>query len=222
MRISHRYRFVFLAYPRTASSSIRTMLDPYSDVSGVHLRKTSADFPFHHHMTARELKAVFDRKSWHWAAYDRFCLVRSPFTRLPSLFLRRTEPGRLADPQANPLSNRVSWLLSKIPTRTAFLLYVATRSTSKGVAMDLPAFTQTSRGEPLLSRVIRFENLAEELPEFLASIGIASPKDGIPFLNAATSTPNYRDLYSPATLRLVYRRYQRTIDRFGYSPPAGL
>ena len=46
MRISHRYRFVFLAYPRTASRSVREVLDPYSDIHGVHPTRTRREHPF--------------------------------------------------------------------------------------------------------------------------------------------------------------------------------
>ncbi len=218
MRISHTHRFVFLAYPRAASSSIRRLLDPYSDLAGVRRSETTAENPFHHHMNAREAHRAFTALGWDWEAYSRFCVVRNPYARLVSLFRRRTEV-ELGSSRLPPISGALSALFAALPLRAGFLLYVLTRLPGRGVAQDLPAFTEDGRGRPLVSDVLRFEALEMDLPPLLGRLGIDLDQGALPRLNASAPGPAISAYYLPLTRRLVRRKYRPTIERFGYGPP---
>ena len=86
MRISHKKKFIFLANPRSASTSIRKILDPYSDISSKLISEVDQNFPFYHHITALELKNIFEKKGWDWDSYTKFCIIRNPYERIVSLY----------------------------------------------------------------------------------------------------------------------------------------
>jgi len=86
MRISHRYKFVFLSHARTGSQTVRRLLDPFSDVTSVHYSQTDETNPFYNHISALELKNEFDRRCWDWSAYRKFCFTRNPWERVVSLY----------------------------------------------------------------------------------------------------------------------------------------
>ena len=216
MRISHRFQFIFLAYPRTASSSIRRILDSYSDVEGVHLEEVTVSNPFHHHMNAQEACSNFNNLGWDWSAYESFCLVRNPYHRLASLFWRRTEARHLRDARLNKLSLGYSNLLAVLPPKAGFLMYVLTRRTNTGVSQSLEAFTQDLNGHSLVSTILKFENLDVELPQFLESIGITISSDEIPHLNARQEQIAFAELYLPLTAAIIKKKYQTTIREYGY------
>lgn len=86
MRISHKYRFVFLANLRTGSTTVRSILDHYSDIKSVHITQISERFPFYHHISAQELKPIFEERGWDWSKYKKFCVIRNPYDRIVSLY----------------------------------------------------------------------------------------------------------------------------------------
>ena len=87
MRISHRYKFIFFANPKTGSSSVRTFLAPYSDVLSVkNHHYISEDNPFYPHMTPAEARPFFEQFGWPFNDYYKFVFVRNPWARLVSAY----------------------------------------------------------------------------------------------------------------------------------------
>ena len=64
MRISHKHKFVFIAVPKTASYTIRSCLNEYSDVKSRGSRRTEflEEGRYYWHITSSELKKHFNEK----------------------------------------------------------------------------------------------------------------------------------------------------------------
>ena len=77
MRISHKHKFVYIAIPKTGSTSVRSALNDYTDITSVGDRNS----PYLHHVTADVLKKHFDEKKWNWDDYFKFTFVRNPWER---------------------------------------------------------------------------------------------------------------------------------------------
>jgi hypothetical protein len=216
MRISHRHRFVFLAYPRAASHTTQQLLDDYADIESVHVSEASADFPFHHHMTARELKAEFDRRGWDWSEYRCFCFVRNPWARVVSLFKRRHEHEARFTRRIPLAANAANWIFRRLPAQTAFKAYVLSRGPHRGPARTLSSFIADENGRPLVDDVLRFERLSVELPAYLNALGVTICADDIPHLNRSADRSGYARWYDPTTKRKIETLYAREIEQFGY------
>lgn len=90
MRISHKHKFVFIAVPKTGSTSVRSIIDPYSDILSVNNRNS----PYKHHTTALNLKSHFESQDWEWNSYYKFSVVRNPWERRVSSWAYRLKKGQ--------------------------------------------------------------------------------------------------------------------------------
>jgi hypothetical protein len=216
MRISHRYRFVFLSNPRTASRSIRRLLDEYSDIKSVHSTKTSKESPFYHHMPASEAKLVFDEKHWDWFDYRRFCIVRNPYARMVSLYHHYLNMRTRISPDMAPAARLKALVKYKLLPRLSFSEYVLRPDKICEIAMPLEKFVLDSTGQSLVDDILAYEKLAEELPQYLHGIGIDVDRRQIPVLGSS-GIDDYAAYYDDETRSFVESTYQYEIDRFGYS-----
>jgi hypothetical protein len=216
MIISLERKFIFLAYPRTGSRTIQSVLAPYTEIASVHLSDVDHENPFHHHMSAREAKSGCGIKSIDWFDFRRFCVVRNPYARLLSLYFRRLEHDRKWDSRIRPVSNISSALLRVIPGRIGFAIFVMTRNSALGNACNLRAFIFDSGGTELVSDLLRFENLEQELPDYLTRLEIAVSSDQIPHLNQSATHRPYQKWYTDLTRRRVEKNYRYELDRFDY------
>jgi len=90
MRISHKHKFVFIAVPKTGSTSVRSIIDPYSDILSVNDKNS----PYKHHTTALDLKKHFESQDWEWNTYYKFSVVRNPWERRVSSWAYRLKKGQ--------------------------------------------------------------------------------------------------------------------------------
>ncbi|WP_156137620.1 sulfotransferase family 2 domain-containing protein [Methyloceanibacter caenitepidi] len=83
MRLSDRHRFVFISNPRCGSTSIRQMLDPFSDVRS----KTPPPVPWlHHHAGADLIEAGMKETGRNPDDYVFLTTVRNPWARVFSAY----------------------------------------------------------------------------------------------------------------------------------------
>ncbi|GAB4161282.1 MAG: hypothetical protein Fur0021_34300 [Candidatus Promineifilaceae bacterium] len=224
MRISHRYKFVFLALPRTGSTTVRKILDAYSDVKSVHVTQTTAEFPFYHHISARELKRIFDDRGWDWFAYRRFCVVRNPFDRIVSLYHHYQKTNADRDKAKTSLYNFLKYLYFQVRPEMTFAEYVARLDPKGKLTTTLMEFIGGDDGALLVDDVLTFENLATELPAYLQRMNISINPQEIPVLNASASRQPYAVYYTNAARERVASLYAYEIERFSYTfaaVPAG-
>ena len=216
MRISHKYGFVFLALPRTGTTTTRKVLDDYSDIKSIHISEISKTFPFYNHISAVELKDIFDERGWDWFSYKRFCVVRNPYDRVVSLYHHRQK----LKVERIELAGIVWKFLYKMndilrPTNT-FREYVFRINPKRPLRISLKPFISDKKGNLLVDDVLMFENLTDELPKYLETFDISIKPEDIPHLNATQNRRAYRDYYDEATKQRVSELYSYEINRFGY------
>lgn len=213
MRISHQYKFVFLATPRTGSTTIRNVLDQYSDIISVRISQKSREFPFYDHISAPELKRVFDKNEWVWEDYSSFCVVRNPYDRVVSLYHHHL---KMRDRRDNKffLTN-VKDALTPAPSFKKFVFAINPR---KRLTTALEYFIGAQDGaKPLVNDVLQFERLEQDIPNYLGKLGLEISAEDIPHLNASESRNDYRKYYCEDTRKRVSELYRYEIERFGYS-----
>lgn len=216
MRISHEHKLIFLAYPRTGSTTVRALLDPHAQVASVHVTETSPDFPFYHHITARELKAVFEQRGWDWSVYRKFCVVRNPFDRVVSLYHHKLRSLQEPPHGRGPLYRLARQIKYVVRPLIGFADYVAQLDPEHGLTASLRAFTCDAAGAALVPDVLLFERLREQLPAYLAGAGLPVSAEDIRHLNASEQRKRYRDYYDEHSQRRVAQLYACEIERFGY------
>ncbi|MCK4678323.1 MAG: sulfotransferase family 2 domain-containing protein [Bacteroidales bacterium] len=217
MRISHKHRFVFLAIPRTGSTTVRNVLDDYSDIKSIHISEITDGFPFYHHISARELKNIFERRGWEWSDYKKFCMIRNPYDRVVSLYYHRLKM------ESNIMKNRgvignsignVKDIVKPVNTFKDYLMHINPRNR---LPTSLKAFICDDNGNFLVDDVLMYEKLNEDLPNYLDNLGINITAEDIPHLNASQNRSAYRDYFDEDTKKRVSELYAYEISRFGYN-----
>lgn len=214
MRISHNYKFVFLANPRTGSSSTRRYLDAISDVKSVHIKNATEEFPFFHHINAAELKAAFEQKGWDWSEYRKFSVVRNPYDRLVSLYHFHQREQHLS--KVNSKYSLFERYFVRNDDARLFRRYVSNIKAHHRLAQGLKDFVCDTAGNLLIDDILEFEQLSTQLPNYLQKLGVTLPSSTIPKLNGSPSRNTYQHYYDSKTRHRVSTMYQFEIERFGY------
>jgi hypothetical protein len=213
MRISHQHKFIFFAVPRTGSTTVRRVLDDYSDIQSVHITETSEEHPFYHHISPREVVEIFDQRGWDYSQYRTFCFARNPFDRVVSLFHHRLKMNY--DGWVGDLKRR---LKLKVMKRSMFSQFVEQNVSNWGrLEEPVSRFISDDEGFDLVDDTLFFEEIEATLPEYLKeNFEIGVPKSQIPHKNSS-KRKNYRSYFDPSDKKIVKSVYEEDIDRFGYS-----
>ena len=92
MIISHKYKFIFIAIPKSASQYIRRMFRPYlgskdQEICALFERLKSDQYPQLNgvgHISAKRIKEAVGDKIWN--TYYKFAFIRDPYERIVSIF----------------------------------------------------------------------------------------------------------------------------------------
>jgi len=216
MRISHKHKFIFLSKPRCASTTIRLILDPFSDVL------SSSTPPFHHHTTALVLKTYFDKAGWKWEDYFVFTTVRNPWEMIVSYYtffkpdinglynFEQKRDGFYYQP--DKLATFNDWVISATTYhRLAYLNgdYIY-NSWVKGFSkLTLSNTINDANGISLVNRILKVEEIRGSLTELLNSLGIYS-KNLQSHLNNSNHS-NYHDYYTSKTKEVIEKQFAADI-----------
>ena len=216
MRISHRHKFVYIAIRKTGSVSIRQMLDKYSDVFG----GGKYSFAYPGHLTARQLVSEFEKNGWDaWDDYYRFTVVRHPIARLFSCY-----KYMLRWAQKPPSSNMtrkcakfhikcVNFVERNLSFNDAVLQGVLTGD----FARPQVEYILDHNKESLLNKIIKLENLREELAEVWNDIGLPlEDLDNIPHLNVSPSEYTWQELLSEEAIQKIKTWYAKDFEFLNY------
>lgn len=215
MRISHRYRFIFFAFPKTGSTSVRSILTPLSDIVGRDVHHVSRDpngsWSIPAHISPPELASVFGEIG-RYDDYFRFVCVRNPWTRLVSAY----RMARVQHPEYREPFDR--WLLDVRPQGRGGgqegAGFIPRWERFGTYALD--SFVCDASGRRLVDHVYRMEDLAL-VAEDLRARGI--PVSGQIGHENSKKPLDVDSFYTPATRSVVAMRYAKEIAEFGYTYP---
>jgi hypothetical protein len=209
MRISHQSKFIFLSKPKCATTSIRQVLDPFSDI------KSSQDYPFHHHVKAFELKMCFENNDWPWNQYFKFITIRNPWEMIVSYYsfgkpdLNGNFWWQTHIYDKNHLVSFRDWVLYKrkswhylLPSKDGYLKNVFTDDFS---SLTLNSYILDEYGRCLVDEVIKTEELNDGFQRVLKKLGLNIRN--IPNLNE-TKHSFYQNYYDEQTAKVIEHEFK--------------
>jgi len=220
MRISHRHRFVFFASPKTGSRSVRKLLDPYAEIHGLRGHEVTEDFPFYNHMRPLEVRDAFRERGWDFETYFKFVMVRSPWSRLVSLYEMFTfrERGQWSRLRRRTTRHRGfrTWVRTLDPGGRGAVAPGLESSVIRFGAFSFIGFAGDEDGRPLVDEVIKLEEIESALPPVLERLGLPVPQR-LPQTGRGRYRGSYRAYYDDETRELVGELYAADIERFSYT-----
>lgn len=195
MRISHKYKFVFLANPRCGSESIRAMLDPYTDIKG---RVNRGNLGMHD--SAKLVQAAFLDREWRWRDYYSFTTIRNPWARVVSAYYY----GRKNPRSAFAYSVGLEFLPFVKDQQTIF---VSKQYRIKAFAMD-------EDENLIVNDVFRIEDIDQWWPRLAEKLRLPDPS--VIHINK-TEHGSYRNYFDEETQQSVAQLWAKDIELGGYT-----
>ena len=208
MRISHKYKFVYIASIKCASTSVRNVLNKYSNQEIVKsLDHDPENFYYRKfHITPRELKDHFADKKWNWDEYFKFTFARNPWDRMVSLF--NYEKKVVHNKEKYGIDHFCYDSYKKNTEHGDFSLWLRDQGT-----MLILNFLSDDSGNLMMDFIGKCENMQEDFDIVCDKIGI--PKQKLPHKNK-TKHKHYTEYYDEETKQIVAEKYAKDIEYFGY------
>ncbi len=211
MIASHAHRFIFLKTRKTAGTSVEIALskvcgpdDIITEISpeDEQLRRAAGGLEpqnfespplprkAYNHMGAKATRELVGEQTW--SDYFTFAIERNPWDAVVSLYFWKYK-DRTELPDFEQYVNEI-WIEQLSNNRRLYRI----------------------RGQMALDRVLRYENLDEELTEVWSQLGLPGSPDLPRAKGNARPAGHYRELYTPASRARVADVFADTIDVFGY------
>lgn len=207
MIISHKYKFIFFAIPKTATHAIRFALRPYLhslDEEHVHMYKPSklniAEFQARKngHFSVEEIKPYLSTSLWK--DYFKFSFVRNPWDRFISMSFFHYKALQRNSAAAQQLLLE----LAKLPEHKLPKQY---RSQS--------TYLYAQDGSCPIDYIGKFENLQNDFNVICEKIGL--PKSDLQRVNSSKHD-DYLNYYQSNNLaQRIRKKYASDIINFEYS-----
>ncbi|MGL5834100.1 MAG: sulfotransferase family 2 domain-containing protein [Waterburya sp.] len=226
MRISHKYKFIFFANPKTGSETVRKILEPYSDLSSVQYRKKNYENPFYSHISPKEVKQIFEDKGLCYDEYFKFTFVRNPWARLVSLYemIYFTKGGKSVNHKLKMLLKEAFF---KKPDFKTWLSTIENKGIGGGGqewerwrrygTYSLDNYIMDEQKNILVDKIIRLEDIDEELIPTLINIGLPINEADIKLERVNhRKYKKYTEYYDKESIDYIKSLYKYDIDNFNY------
>ena|SRR5690606_17879841 len=211
MLYSRDKSFLFIHIPKTAGTSIRSVLSPYSGKSGVFnfIGRRLEQYPafcfktglsarrtYDSHTTYERFERLFPQKERD--KLFKFCIVRNPYDRMYSYYLHVLSiPGHRSYDLIKSFNSFDGMLqnLDKInePTQKSYII--------------------NSKGEISVDFIGKFENLHDDFSSVCRRLDIPY---NLPRKNTRKKNKHYNEAYDENNWRYVAEYYSEDFEEFGY------
>jgi chondroitin 4-sulfotransferase 11 len=225
-RRSERYRFVYLAVPKVASTSILNSLLPFFDfdlaaenleslrkgtpVRGVHEYFNRSPYIINRAAFLAGIDDQYDR-------YFKFTFVRNPWDRLLSCYMSKVVRSGAGMPMGKYGNVTLRRDMSFQEFAEAVCLIPDEVANAHFRSQHIFVCGGGSRKDILADYVGRFENLEEDFEIITKRIGIDAQLPHAADTASIRGSRSYRDFYDEKLAEMVGERYREDIDLFGYS-----
>jgi chondroitin 4-sulfotransferase 11 len=217
MPISHVYRTIFVHIPKTAGTSVESVLGMHGDKADIGIRPYfNQQIDREHlygqdlqHMTAADLKQVLQQDGI-FDSYFKFAIVRNPWDRLVSVFawtnLKWANAQELTDKEF------------EASVRELHALFITARAAGQAPRVGPHLWPQVHflvdrDRKPLLNYIARHENLAADWARIRTHIGVNAE---LPSRMRSHHRP-YQSYYSETTRAMVAEIYAEDIAALRYT-----
>jgi hypothetical protein len=215
MRISHRYKYVYLANMRAGSRLFRDFLYSSGDESGVAPSPISSNChdtrnQLWHHTSAANLREYFVKQQWMWEHYYVFTNTRNPWDRMATL---------LFNGYYNRHKNGSPWTDAAL--RTGLDMAEFLRQPELQFVLPIDQFTSDPKGFPLVQEIIPVEKADQRLPQLARDLSIPNSEVNLTVLarsprGKTLDRPHYSKFYTEESVEIVRKRFASDIHIGGY------
>jgi len=209
MIISHKYKALYIATPKTGSTSIREALKPHFEVTPQTCSKL--DIPhIEEHLMPRDAKKYFEQQNWDWDSYFKFTFVRNPWAFHLSRwnYMLKIFNG---DKEYSMDNERYIWYKKEVSE--IINKYKNFKNWTINAGHTLPWFSYKNWTYNL-DYIGKIESAQKGIDYVSKKIGLSRIK--LPHLNKSTSG-HYSTYYNDETKNIIAEAYSEDIERFNYT-----
>ncbi|MEM9423072.1 MAG: sulfotransferase family 2 domain-containing protein [Pseudomonadota bacterium] len=205
MRISTTHKFIALANPRCASTSVREMINRYCDF------RSNINCDLKHHSSLRTVEAFLSERGFDLDDFFIFTTVRNPWDRAVSIYHYGLKNTKSAWHQPAAGAGTFKKFLYTDMMARHFRPTPPLTALPEG-PYDVDTFMRDSKGNDR-GRIFRLEELhmIESVLKQEAGIDVK-----LPHVNATDRTA-YRDYYDDESQHQVAFLFEKDIKRFDYT-----
>jgi hypothetical protein len=232
MLISHRKKFIYTKTARSAGTSVEVYFEPFclpentwkfshsreefiGDTGIIGYRGNDRDEEkWFNHMPAKQIKEHLGNKVW--SQYYKFCVIRNPFDKLVSLF-HFNESAKKKRAKVNQIDPKIIWEKKSKSVVARFREWILDGQLFRDHELYM------IDGEFCLDFYIKYEELENGMRHVCDVLKIPFNSQKIPKLKVGNRPvgAQLNHYYDSKTIEVVNNLYQREIEKFDYSAPAG-
>lgn len=215
MLISHKFKFLSICIPKTATKSLRHTLSQYIDITGNPNAKNKETF--YQHEIAKSAKQKFIERQWDWNDYFKYTIIRNPWARYASLYTwsqhTYEEFKKLPYESLNPIHKHHLSTFDAMYNKDSKLDNVAILKRIINSNQSQDEFYLIDN-QIAVNYIGRMENIDRDFLHICKMVNIDTPPK-LKYENKSYAY-SYKDLYNQELVDLVAQKEKYTIDHYGY------
>ncbi len=213
MRISHKHKYMYFAKPKSASTTMRNLLNDHCDLknvdwSDIRFEKNPPN-PFYAHIPPFEAQRKFKIKGWNFQEYSLFTTVRNPFTRIVSAYNHLTRVKW----------DIRQWSFDKFINELIVKKNIEQFETSKWLYHSVHDHFHFVNylPEDINIKTFKIEDGMGPIIDYLNTLGIPLTLQDVVIRNhKGVDGDTYKNFYNEKLYKIVKENYKKEIEHFNY------